>query len=481
MTSEKDHRTTVANNEQRRSGRTATLYFLSSISAKVIGFFYFLLMAHWLDVGAFGLISFAATIAVLADTAADLGMGRYILREVARDQAAAGRLAGVFLPLKLLISLLIFGVAVLFLPPQFRGEQAFFVLSVYGLWLAASGVAILLEQILHARNRFGIASVARVLPGVVQMLAGVIVGLLGGGAVAFAVAAAVSSLSYLCVILVGLSHLGVRFDVSGVAARFLPSLYRAMPFAAVTTLLLLSLKVEFLVFAQVADTKAVGIYSMAARLYEAALTAPFAYSTVMTARMVQAAGQGRDAFGPLYQRTVRMAANGGVIAALIGAVITQPFISYMLPADYDASAPLLLIMLLGYPFMTLHLVNVSAMLSLAAQRRPAGLMLGLILMQLAIAKIALIFGGMTGVAAATAVFAVASFAASTVAVRQWLSDRGCFLALAPAIAAGLAAGTLYQLLDVQPTLRHVLALLVALTVMVGTTVLLDLPKEGAPD
>ena len=467
-----------AGDKMRGSTRNATLYFLSSISAKVIGFFYFLLIAHWLDLGEFGLISFAATIAVLSDTAADLGMGRYILREVARDPGAAGRLAGVFLPLKLLISLMIYGVAVLFLPPQFQGEQAFAVLSVYALWLAASGVAILLEQILHARNRFGFASAARFVPGVVQMLAGGAVGLAGGGVVAFAAAATVSSLSYICVILLGLSRLNVRIDVTGAAARFLPALYSALPFAAVTTLLLLSLKVEFLVFVQVADTEAVGIYSMAARLYEAALTAPFAYSAVMTARMVQAAHQGRDAFGALYLRTIRMAANVGVATALIGAVITQPFVTTVLPGDYAASAPLLLMMLFGYPFMTLHLVNVSAMLSLSAQLRPAGLMLGLILLQLVIAKVLLIFWGMTGVAIATAVFALVSFIASTVAVRLWLSDRGCLSALAPAAVACVASIAVHLALDLQPTRVHVVALLVGLTAMVATTAMLALSKGG---
>lgn len=465
----------------KKAKQNAMLYFLSSISAKIVGFFYFLLVAQWLDVADFGLISFAATIAVLSDTAADLGMGRYILREVARDPDVAGRMAGVFLPLKLLISMMIYGVAVLFLPSQFQGEQTVVVLSIYALWLVASGVAILLEQILHGRNRFGFASAARFVPGVVQLFAGAVVGLVGGGVVAFAAAAAVSSLSYIGVILLGLSHLKVRIDVKDLGNRLLPALSSALPYAAVTTLLLLSLKVEYMVFAQVADASAVGIYSMAGRLYEAALTAPFAFAAVMTAQMVRAAEQGRAAFGRLHQRTMRTAANGGVALALLGAAITQPFFLTVLPVEYAESATLLLIMLIGYPLMTLHLVNVSAMLALTAQMRPAGLMLGLTLLQLGIAKGLLNTWGMPGVASATVLFALLSFVASTVAVRLWLSDRTCLRALAPAAIAAATAVAVRLSVQTQPTYATIIAIVAAMSAMAVMSALLAVGKESPPN
>ena len=110
----------------RSSLGSATLYLGAKIAAKLIGFAYFLLVARAVDVGMFGILTYAATVAVLADTIADLGMGRIMLREVARAPDSAARLIRLLVPAKLAASLSLYAVMAVVLAGRFNVAQARF-------------------------------------------------------------------------------------------------------------------------------------------------------------------------------------------------------------------------------------------------------------------------------------------------------------------------------------------------------------------
>ncbi len=420
---------------------SALLYFSSNIGAKLLGFAYFLLLARWIDVTTFGMLTFAAAIAVIADTAADLGMGRVILREVALDSARAARVAGIMVPAKLGVSLMIFAAVVLLLPARYHTAGTVAIFAIYAIWLAASSVAILLEQIMHAQGRFGYASGARILPGLVQIAAGGMIHFAGGTARGFAFAAALSGLSYLVVVLAALRHLGLKVVPAFGIRTLIRALRGALPFALVSTLLLLSLKVEFLVVGQISDARSVGLYGMAARLYEAGLTAPIAFATVLTPRLIRSLEIGRGEFEQTYAQAMRILSVGAVAVMLVGIVLVDPVLSVLLPASYAGAKTLLIIMLAGFPLVAVHLLNASAMLALPEQRRPALMMGGLVGIQAILAFLSVSVWGVQGAAASMVASALIAAAVSSVAARSWMMTRSMFLrASFPAIAGALVGG-----------------------------------------
>lgn len=452
-----------------RAIASAVLYFAANIGAKLIGFLYFLLLARWLGVADFGLITYAAAIAVLADTAADLGMGRLVLREAAQDPARAPAITGLLVPVKLCIGLALFALVVALLPARYHEGQVLLIFAVYAVWVASSGVAILLEQVLHARGAFAIASLARVLPGLVQLLAGWAAHLVDGSAPVFAASAALGGLSYLAVILAALRRFGAGPALSFSAVSAGRALLAALPFALVSTLLLMSLRVEFFVLGQVADAEALGVFGMAGRFYEAGLVAPIAFATVMTPRIVRAFPQGAAALEAVLAPSLRVAGTGAVAAAFAGAPLVRPVVELLLPAAYGASADYLLLMLAGFPFHAVHILNVSAMLALPRQRRPALLMAGLVALQAAVAVAGAVSAGAMGAAVALAVSALLSCAASSAAAALWLGRPAVVpRALAPALAGGLAGLAALQ------AAGPAAALLAAAGVMAAAALLLPL-------
>ena len=462
----------------RRSLGFAGLYLGAQIGAKLINFVYFLLIARWLDVGMFGILTYAATVAVLADTVADLGMGRVVLREVARAPEKAAALISVMVPSKLVVSLSLYLVIVLCIAGRFDEPGTSLVFGILSLSVAATGVAILLEQVLHAQGRFDYAAASHFVPSVVQLAAGAVLYAAGGGGPAFAAALCCGSVSYLCIILAGLRRLQVPIALSLSVRDCAAALAGALPFAAVSALLLLSLRVEFFVVGQMADAEQIGWYGSAARLFEAALTAPLAFGAVVTPRLVQAFAAGAGPGTALYALFARVVTVGATALALGGFVLAGPAVDLLLPAEYEPAKPLLVIMLVAYPFLSLHLLNVTAMLSLQAQRRPALLMAALVATQAGVAVLLVANLAELGAALALVISTALAALASSVAVRLWLTSAFVLARASVPALAGAIAGALPLALVEEPGLAMQLPVLVlAGIVMAAASLLVPLRPE----
>lgn len=463
----------------RRSLSFAGLYLASQLGAKLVNFVYFLLVARWLDVGMFGILTYAATIAVLADTIADLGMGRVILREVARAPGAAARLVRLMVPSKLVVSLSLYAAIVVCVAGRFDQPGTLAVFAILSVSVAATGVAILLEQVLHAQGRFDFAAAGHFVPSIVQLAAGALFYAAGAGGPGFAAALCCGSISYLCVILAGLRRLGVPVALSLSVRDCALALAGALPFAAVTALLLLSLRVEFFVLGQMASAEQIGWYGSAARLFEAALTAPLAFCAVVTPRLVQAFAAGAGQGTALYAIFARVLTAGATWLALAGWVFAGPAVDLLLPVEYAPAKPLLAVMLVGFPFLALHLLNVSAMLSLQSQRGPALLMLALVAAQACVAVLLIAGAEERGAAEALVISAGLAALASSVAVRFWLVDAFVLLrAMAPACAGAICGAVPLALIDTAGIAAQV-AVLAATGIAMAAVALLVPARTGA--
>ena len=467
----------------RTSLGSATLYIGAKLAAKLVSFVYFLLLARWLDVAMFGILTYAATVAVLADTIADLGMGRVILREVSRAPQTAARLVRVMLPPKLLVGLSLYAAMAVALSGRFDEPGTSLVFAILGVSVATTGAAILLEQVLHAHGRFGYAAASHFVPAVVQLVAAGLLYAAGGGAPAFAAALCCGTIAYLGIILAGLRNLDIPVSLSPSVRDWVEAVGGALPFAAVTALLLLSLRVEFFVLGQMSDAEQIGWFGSSARLFEAALIAPLAFGAVVTPRLVHAFSNDAGSGQALYAQFARVLTIGATAVALTGLVFAGPAVELLLPETYAPATPILVILLVGYPLLSLHLLNVSCMLALPSQRRPALLMACLLALQTAVAVLLIAGdgGGGGGAALAFVVSAGASATASSVAVRLWLT-RGfvLFRAGAPALAGGICAAVPLALVGMAGLATEVLVLVGAGLAMAAAALLLPLYPMAAP-
>lgn len=420
------------------------MYFMAQLSAKGLNFLFFILLTHWLSVAHFGLLTLAMTVALLVDILADLGMSRLLLRETARRPLAASKRLGLVLPLKACLATAIC-VPIMVLVLVWRAEgPAFELFSIVSLSMLLAGAALLSEQVLHALGRFGASSIAHVALSLVQLGSAVSIHAAGGGTVAIACSLFLANAAYFAVILIGLYRAGVR-----PVPRLVPRLWggvlrRATPYAVVGVLVILMQKVELLMLGKLADPGALGQFGAATRIFDAAMIAPMTICAVLTPRLVAAQMVSPREVTRLYGQGARAMMLVGLLTALVGATLSHPLVSWLLPPEYATSGDILQVMSIGYPLLCLSFLNVSLMLGLGSQKRPALMMVALVCAQIVIAVIGIRAAGAIGAAWAMVASACLSGFVTSIAARAWILDQFVlFSAALPALAAVGSAAVIY--------------------------------------
>lgn len=423
-----------------RTVRSAGLFFAALIGARIINFLFFLLLARWLSVADFGLLSYAVVLVTVVEIISDFGLSRLLLRDISRRPGVTERRLGLLAPLKALLCVLVYGAALTLVALGAAEPGLLLVFLALGVSVPVVGVAMLCEQVLHSRGRFDIAAGAHVSLAVAQLGGGALAHALGGGVMAMAGVVALANVVYLLVILAGLQRCGVRLAPGIDPGRWRRALARSAPFALVGILIVVMLRVEFFVLGQVADAAALGRYGAAARVFEAALLAPLTFCAVLTPRFVALRNQSPDQATTLYAHAMRVMLSGALLSAVMGWLLADAIIALLLPAAYAFSADVLRILFVALPPLAVHLLNASVMLAVEPQSKPARLLGGLVVAQALVAVAGTALLAEVGAALAVAASAFLCAVVSSVAVRRWIIGPCALDRIAlPALAGGLAS------------------------------------------
>jgi O-antigen/teichoic acid export membrane protein len=130
-------------------------FFLSTaqIIGRLIGFFYFLLLARFLGVAAFGVYNFTLAFVYNFVPVADFGLERFVLRDISREPQQGSFYLARLLPLRLLLSLgAYFSVLILGLILGQSLKQIGY-LAIFGLFIFPYSLTYLLASFLNAQER----------------------------------------------------------------------------------------------------------------------------------------------------------------------------------------------------------------------------------------------------------------------------------------------------------------------------------------
>ncbi len=419
------------------------MFLIAQLLAKVLNFVFFLLLARWLSVEHFGLLTYAVTLAVLADILADLGMTRVLLRDASRRPAVAARRLGRLIPLKAALGAVIYAILLGIVFLRAADGPLVGIFLVISVAMLTIGAALLTEQVLHARGIFAWSAVAHIALALTQLGLAALAHALGGGVVAIAAAMAAGNTVFLAVVMLGLLRTGVRLRLSARVRVWPLLLRRAAPFAVVSVLTLVILKTEFLVLGKLGNPIQLGYFGAASRIYEAALMVPLTLCAVLTPRLVHAEAHDRGALSDLYAMSLRLILSLCGALAVLGVPAAVPLVDLMLPSEYAVAAPVLKLLCLALVPVSVFLLNGALMLSLPRQHRPGLLLVGLVGMQVVIAATLIILVGTFGAALAALLSATVAAVITTVATRAWLVPSAPVLrSLLPPFVGLSAAGAL---------------------------------------
>ncbi len=418
----------------------AGLLFLAQMGARVISLIFFLLLARWLGVESFGNLTYAVAIALLVDMASDAGMARVLLREASRAPERTEALLGVMAPLKLGMSLILYGAALAVMVSRDEGGHIATLFAIVGASVVFTGPALLFEQVLHSRTRFGYVAIAHLSLVTAQFAGAAVAHAAGGGPAGVAAMLVLGNAAYLGVIMVGVRRLDVIFAPRFDPAAWWRTICSAAPYAVVAAMTVITPRVEFIVLGRISTDTALGQYGAALRIYEAALVAPIALCVVLTPRFIHFQNRPGAELSELYAHSARIMMSMAVAVGVVGVLLSDVAISLLLPSAFVEAGPILSILFLAYPALCLHLLNLSIMIGAQQQLWPALLTTLLIAAQAAVAMVLIAEMQDIGAARAFVLSMAGASVATSVAVRVWFLDRfAVLLAVAPPGLGGVAA------------------------------------------
>lgn len=413
--------------------------FFAQIASRILSFFYILKLADYIGVTDFGYLNFVLAILVVMDAVADIGLGRFLLRQSSLSLQTGSAQVGALLPLRLLTAALahlavVAGFWAFGFPPL-----AVQLAAIVSLGLYFTGVASLLEAMVQSQSRFTYVSLAHILLTLVQVGSGLLVMAAGGSVLALSATFVLTNLVYAAVIGVGAMRLGVRprfrLDL-GLWRSVVP---QAFPYAVIFGLFIVSSRVETLAVGWFDAGVGLGLFSVAARMMDASLVAPLALGSVLAPTLIRLHDAAPGELAAVYSRALRITLLLSALGMLLAVELAVPVLDLLLSRKYAGVESIVPLLFAGYPFAAVFYLNAALLLGAQRQRRTMQLIAALLAVQTLVAVSLTASFGVHGAAAAFSLSMAVAGIASTVFVRRWYAAEAQILRAAVPTAAALGS------------------------------------------
>lgn len=324
-----------------RAIRNALWLLVSQGGGRLIGFALGIVLARRFGAAGFGAYAFVMTYVLYFSFAADAGLGRLLIRDVARAEGRTGRLLEDVLGLRLALAgvayLLMLAGAVLAGTPA--REVGYIALA--GSGLATGAVSGALASVYVAREQMRVAALFGLLSSGTTALAvlGALIG--GAGLLGTFVAGALANLPpLLC-----LAWHWRRHD-PWPRPRLAPAAWRAslrasLPYAALSLVGLIYFRVDALMLAWLEGPRATGIYTAAYRLFDAVTDIPGVAVAALFPTLARLHQGPRAELRRTYARVVAALAVLGVPALLGLVLLAEPIVVLLYGDGFSESAAVL--------------------------------------------------------------------------------------------------------------------------------------------
>jgi O-antigen/teichoic acid export membrane protein len=323
-----------------------------------------ILVARHLGGESLGRIAFAYSFTTIFVLLTDLGMNILVVREVARDRAAAGYYLGNLLSLKLVSAPVAFGLIVAAITLSgYRSDVVTVVLLFAGITIAR-GVLELYGAVFSGLEVMGREAVLKNLYQMGLLLSGGIALALGHGPLGLSVALLISSL---LVVLIGSGMVRrampfVRLHWDG--ALWLSLLRRALPLAMTTIFIILYNESDVVLLSYLGEGELeVGAYAAASKILKSLQLIPmFIVSGVYPVFSDLARGP-KGALNTAYRGTLKLLLIIAIPLAIVVARFADLFIVLIYGQGFTLAIPPLRLLAVSIPFVYLGYVLVNVLVS----------------------------------------------------------------------------------------------------------------------
>ena len=348
----------------RRVARNLGWLLSSQAITRLIGFAFGTFLARYFGPRDYGQYVFVLGYITYFGFLADGGLGRFLIREIARDDSKLDQYLGSVIGLRLALSaaayLLLVVIALLSHASGARSGS----IAISGLTLFSGAFSGAVASIFDARQEMRVTAVFQVIATAGNAVFILIALSLGFGLRGAFVAFALSNLPPLAFLLIMLHHGGRRVPVSADLRLWRHALAQSIPYAVLGVIGLIFFRIDSLMLTWIKGTQETGVYAAAYRLIEATAVLPgvaVAAAFPLLARLhVESRAMLRRAyFGALGVLTV------GAVPAALATWLLAPFLVHLLydAGGYAASVALLRILSLALLIIFIDTANTMLLYS----------------------------------------------------------------------------------------------------------------------
>jgi O-antigen/teichoic acid export membrane protein len=286
----------------QRIAKNVGVLFIAQIITYTLGFFITMYTARYLGAGGFGIISLALSITGIFGVFSDLGLSTLMVREVAREKFLTDKYVVNLSILKVLLSILTFGLVAATVTIIGYSELVSTVIYLITLSTVLNAFTLVLNSVFQANEKMEYISVNYVLNSAL-MAVGTAVGIYYAlDVVYFASVYVVSTLLVLILAIIiylwKFSLPKLEIDLS----FWKPTLNEAWPFGVSTALSNIYYFADSVILSVMVSTEVVGWYNASYRIIAVMLFIPILLNTVLFPVMSQFYVTSKDYFRLVYEK-----------------------------------------------------------------------------------------------------------------------------------------------------------------------------------
>lgn len=339
----------------RTLARNTAFLLVATLFTNLAAFVWNVYLARYLGTAGFGILSTALALTGIFSILADLGIGTYITREIARNPGGARELVAAGLGNRIILSCIVFVLILLFpLTGLYSGTAAAVIVFIAGYMLLTS-FSSFFNSIFQGFQRMEYQTVWNILNSLFILVGVIAVVWLGGSVVHVAVAyliAAALSLVY------SATTFTRRFFTPGLS--FSRDMIReAIPFGITSVFSLIYFWIDSVMLSLMKGDVSVGLYNAPYRLLTVITSLYGVYLTAVFPVMSRFHVESEDSLRFTYMRSLKYLIIIAVPLIFTVFTLAGPLIELIFSAKYLESVPALRVLIIATAFMFINGVSSS--------------------------------------------------------------------------------------------------------------------------
>ena len=339
----------------RTLARNTAFLLVATLFTNLAAFVWNVYLARYLGTAGFGILSTALALTGIFSILADLGIGTYITREIARNPGGARELVAAGLGNRIILSCIVFVLILLFpLTGLYSGTAAAVIVFIAGYMLLTS-FSSFFNSIFQGFQRMEYQTVWNILNSLFILVGVLAVVWLGGSVVQVAVAyliAAALSLVY------SAATFTRRFFTPGLS--FSRDMIReAIPFGITSVFSLIYFWIDSVMLSLMKGDVSVGLYNAPYRLLTVITSLYGVYLTAVFPVMSRFHVESEDSLRFTYMRSLKYLIIIAVPLIFTVFTLAGPLIELIFSAKYLESVPALRVLIIATAFMFINGVSSS--------------------------------------------------------------------------------------------------------------------------